>query len=160
MIDDVDIYTALDNNVLIPYLDSKDEESINPVNLSTFNEIVDKKLRVDMSNKNAMSGTKKLFVKYQINISRQGLSWLINYNSKVAVYHVLCNIHPDHLQSRLRSDLDFAFSDLKKDLQVFMKHEIRLSDAFKLVKSATKQKLTSQSLRRWKTKASDHHYFR
>ncbi len=54
---------------------------------------------------------------------------------KVAVHYILDAIRPEHLQSRLREDLNFSHYHLKKKFKGFMAHAIKLAEAFQLVNS-------------------------
>ena len=74
-----------------------------------------------------------MFVSYHTMLSRNGLLWLLKDNQKVGVTHVLSAIRPATLTEQLEGDLDFAHHGLKKDFQGFMRHAIKIAEAFQLV---------------------------
>ena len=94
---------------------------------------------MDMKDKNARSRMESLFVSYHKLLRRHGVSWIVKNNQKVAVGHVLSCIKPATLQSRLQSNLEFSHHSLKKDFKGFMKHSIRISEAFQMVDTGPKQ---------------------
>lgn len=81
-IDDVDSYDNLNDDVLRAYLYKKGEECKESVNLSTFDSIISKELKMDMSDKNATSRVQNLFVLYHTLLRRNGVSWLITSNRR------------------------------------------------------------------------------
>lgn len=81
-----------------------------------------------------------LFTSYHILLSRNGLKWLIEDTPEVAVDHVLSAIRPQSLHDRLAADLYFAKYELRKDFQGFLKHSIRLAEAFQIVDSGPTSK--------------------
>lgn len=73
-----------------------------------------------------------LFAKYITLLRRNGLSWVIEENLKIAVKHVCDAIQPKLLRKRLESDLGFSHVTLRKDFKAFRKHAIRRDDTFQL----------------------------
>lgn len=96
-------------------------------------KIVDKNLRINMSDLDARSKIENLFVSYNSLLSRHGLSWIVSENEKLAVYHVMGAIRSESLRLCLESDLDLSYQDFRKDLKGFMAHAIKLSKSFQLV---------------------------
>lgn len=76
---------------------------------------------------------KGLFVNYHCLLSQNGVKWIIEENQKLAVSHVFSAIRPQSLRERLESDLSFSHHSLKKDCKNFLKHAVRLPEAFQLV---------------------------
>ena len=58
---------------------------------------------------------------------------MIKDNQKVAVSHVLSAIKPRSLRDRLSSDIKFSYIECRKDFKAFLKHAVRVSEAFQLV---------------------------
>lgn len=133
-------YDALSDSDLREHLNHKAEESQETATLDTLDDIVDRNLRMNMKDKFSKSRMESLFVSYHALLRRNGLSWLIEANARVAVYHVLLAIKPKILQDRLSSDLQFSKHSLKKDFKEFMKHSVRLSEPFQLVDSGPEGK--------------------
>ena len=128
-------YDELSEIDLREHLDQKAQESQETITLETLDEIVDINLRMNKKDKNSKSRMESLFVSYHSLLRRNGLSWLIEPNPKVAVYHVLSAIKPKILHDRLSSDLQFSKHSLKKDFKDFMKHAVHVSEAFQRVDS-------------------------
>ena len=80
-----------------------------------------------------------LFASYVSLLRRHGLSWVIETKPKTAVAHVLSAVRPLNLQDLLQSDLEFAKSDCKKYFKEFLKHDIKLAKAFKLLENGPKK---------------------
>lgn len=138
LISDVESESELTDTVLRSYLERKAEESKESVNLDALDMIVERDLHMDMTDRNAKSRMESLFVSYHALLRRNGISWLLKTNQKVAVSHVLSAVRPKSLQDRLQSDLDFAYYDYRKDFRQFMEHAVRLSDAFQLLDNGPK----------------------
>ncbi len=54
-------------------------------------------------------------------------------NPKLAIDHALSAIRPHTLKSRLESDLELSYIELKHDFKGFMEHILKLADAFQLI---------------------------
>lgn len=132
-IEDVDSYDGLSDGILRAYLEKKAETAKDVITMSVLDEIVRKDLRMNMHDANATSRIESVFVGYHQILRRNGLSWIVKDNQKVAVSHVLSAIRPLSLRTRLESDLELSHHELKKNFKGFMKHAIRLSEAFQLV---------------------------
>lgn len=122
------------------YLDWEAKESKEAVTLEGLVELIEKKLRMNMDNKNAKSRMQGLFADYYSILSQQGVKWIIEENQKLAVTHVLSAIRPQSLKERLESDLSFSHHALRKDIKEFLKHAVKLSEAFQPVDSGPKKK--------------------
>lgn len=86
-----------------------------------------------MTDKDACSCIKTLFVSYRSLLRRNGLTWMTKDNDKIAVYQVPSAIRLESLRIRLESDLELSHCDLRKDFKGFMYHAIKLFEAFQLV---------------------------
>lgn len=133
-------FATLTNTQLRKYLDKQAEESKEAVTLEGLDDIISKELVMNMANKNARSRMEGLFISYHTILARQGLSWIIKDNQKLAVAHVLSAIRPQVLKERLEADLSFSQHALKKDFNKFLKHAVRLSEAFQLVDVGPRRK--------------------
>lgn len=131
----VESIDQLTGSRLRAFLESKADESRGGVTLDKLDDIVSHELRINMRDSNATSKIQNLFVPYTTILRRSGLSWIVKDNRKVAVCHFLSAIRPSSLQSRLDSDVQFSNYDLRKNLQGFTQHAIKLSKAFQLVDS-------------------------
>lgn len=83
-----------------------------------------------MQDSKAKSRIENVFITYHALLRRQGLSWIIKENQKVAVYHVLLAIHQTSFKTRFKSDLEFSKHNLRKNFKQFMKYAIKLADTF------------------------------
>lgn len=132
-IESISTVEELTDALLRDYLNGEAQESKEVMNLHSLDDIVKKELRTDMSDSNAKSRMRNLFVSYRAILKRHGVAWLLEDNQKVAVDHVLSAIRPTSVKERLESDLEFAKYELKKNFQGFMKHAIRVAEAFQIV---------------------------
>lgn len=126
-------YADLTDSQLRSFLEERSAESQDSMTIEQLDKIVSQKLRTNMRNNNAKSRMQDLFSSYVTILSRNGLRWLIEENPKVAVYHVLSAVRPQSLQNRLTSDLSFSKYKFQKDWHAFLKHAVRLAEAFQLV---------------------------
>lgn len=133
-------YDSLTDEQVRHFLTKRAEESKEAVTLDKLDEIVGRELRTNMRNTNALARMQDLFSSYHTILARNGLKWIIDDNQKVAVHHVLCAIRPQSLRERLESDLSFSHHHLKKDFTGFLKHSIRLAEAFQIVDSGPSNK--------------------
>lgn len=74
-----------------------------------------------------------LFVLYISLLRRHGGKWTTESGPKIAFYHVLSAVRPAHVKKKIESILEFAYSNLKKNLEGFMKHALKVSEAFRIV---------------------------
>lgn len=99
-----------------------------------------------MNDSDAISRVNNLFVSYLSILRRQGLSWVVEENQKVAVGYVLATIHPSTLHIQLESDLELSHHDLRKNFRGFIKHAIRLTEAFQLVDNGKQQSQATKAV--------------
>lgn len=128
-------YDTLKDQDVREFLEERCKESKETVTLDQLDKLVQNKLRTDMKNNNATARMQDLFANYHTLLVRNGLKWLIKDNPKIAVDHVLSAIKPQTLHDRLEADLSFAKYELRKDFHGFLKHAIRLAEAFQIVDS-------------------------
>lgn len=121
------------------YLDDKAEESKDALTLDGLEELVRKKLKMNMDNRNAKSRMQGLFASYHSLLSQNGVKWIIDENQKLTVTHVLSAVRPQSLRERLESNLSFSQHALKKDFKEFLKHAVKLSEAFQTVDTGPKE---------------------
>ena len=95
---------------------------------------------MDIANRSATSRMKSLFIQYHSLLAKQGLSWIISDNQKLAVSHVLSAIGPNYLKERLESDLNFSHYNLKKDFNGFLLHVVKVSKAFQIVDAGRRKR--------------------
>jgi hypothetical protein len=84
--------------------------------------LVSKHLHYKMSEKDVAQRVITLFADYATLLRTNGLSWVIKTQTKTAVQHIVSAIRPYPLQKRIKDDLDFAQSHLRKEWLPFMKH--------------------------------------
>lgn len=133
-------YKSLSDELVRTFLEQRAEESKEVVTLEKLDEIVSRELRTNMRNTNASARMQDLFASYHTILVRNGLKWILEDNQKVAVYHVLGAIRPNSLRERLESDLSFSQHELKKDFKGFLRHAIRLAEAFQIVDAGPSHK--------------------
>lgn len=129
----VSSYDDLTDEVLRNYLESETAESRSKMTIEALDSLIRKNLRTDMHNKEVISRMNNLFVGYQTVLRKNGLSWVVAENPKVAVQQVLSAIHSPKIQSSLSSDMELAHIDIGKDFSKYYAHAKKLSEAFDLV---------------------------
>lgn len=107
-IDGVTSFDAMTDEQLRTYLDKEAEYSKDAVTLEGLDELIEKKLKMNMEKKNARSRMQRLFANYHSLLTENGVKWIIQENQKLAVTHVLSAIRPQPLRERLESDLPFS----------------------------------------------------
>lgn len=75
-----------------------------------------------------MVNINSLDVSYHSILKRHRIAWSLEENQNVDVYHF-----PSDIKHSLESDLYLTQYGLRKGFKGFMKHTIKLSEAFKLV---------------------------
>lgn len=98
------------------YLEKKAEEIHDTIKLPSFDALVKKNMRMDILNSDALSRMKNLFLDYQKLLRKHGLIWMVEEEQeKVPVKHVISEIRPEKLRTRLESDISFTHHPLKKN---------------------------------------------
>eukprot|EP00737_Agarophyton_chilense_P001240 gb/GEZJ01001384.1/.p2 GENE.gb/GEZJ01001384.1/~~gb/GEZJ01001384.1/.p2 ORF type:complete len:297 (-),score=23.80 gb/GEZJ01001384.1/:4742-5632(-) len=82
-----------------------------------------------MSDSNAVVHMENLFIEYPSILRRHGLAWLPKKNAKLSFKHILTAIRPEVVRTRLESDINLAYRELKNDLMAFIKHAVKLAEA-------------------------------
>lgn len=132
-INDAESVDEVTDSILREYLDTKAEASKDTVTVDSIDALVDKELKMDMSDRSATSRMEALFAMYTTMLRRNGLSWICKDNQKMAVYHIMGAVKPKSLHDRLESDLNLAYYHLRKDFRGFLRHAVKLSDALELL---------------------------
>lgn len=104
-----------------------------------LDNIVERELRMNMSDRSARSQTETLFVSYLSLLRRNGLKHVIGNTPKLAMYHVVSAVKAPYLRKRLESDLDLKANHIRKDFKGFMEHAVKLSEAFEMLHNGTDQ---------------------
>lgn len=126
-------YNSLTNEQLRKFLDDRCQDSKGSMMLDSLEAIVDRDLRADMQIKNAATRMKDLLTKYHTTLSRHGLKWIVKENQKITVQHILSAVRRVSIREQLTCDLSFSRHHLHKDFTGFLKHAVRISEAFQLV---------------------------
>ena len=127
------------NESLREYLDRKSNSSAT-YTLSTFNSLVQKKLKVDMNDPSSSSRMKRLIIDYYTIVRESGCCVVLEGCQNLAVSHVLSAIKPQSLQTRLGDDLQFSKYALRKDFRGFTKHAIAVATAYELIDNGANKK--------------------
>ena len=141
----VSSYDTLTDEVLRVYLDGKAAASKEVVTISTLDDVIERKLRMDMSDPGAKSRMESLFTSYYTILRQHGLIWVVNDAQKVAVQHVLSQIRPSSLQQRLKDDLELSHYQLRKDFNGFFAHAVKLAEAFQIVDNGPRRRSKGQN---------------
>jgi hypothetical protein len=118
----IDHINKVTDAVISQWLESHKEVKKDTLSASQVKYLVEKSLRINVSEKDDNQRILILFADYTSLLRVHGLSWVIQDHPKKAVEHILDAITPKHLQSRLRDDLAFSHENLKKDFIASMKH--------------------------------------
>lgn len=83
--------------------------------------------------KNACLRIEILSSSYNSIFRRHELAWIKTDTEKVAVCYDYPAMVPESLRARLEAILELSYYEIRKDLTGFMKHEIKLAEAFQMV---------------------------
>lgn len=108
------------------------KESKEELAIRALVNIVNKELRTNMADTNAKSRIKNLVHSFDSLLPSHGLSWILDDNQKVAIFHVFSEFRPRYLWTHLQSDRKFLHRSLRKDFKTFLAHAVKLSKAFQL----------------------------
>lgn len=86
------------NGQLRMYLDSEDKDSKDALTVEGLDELMQKKLKMNMDTRNVKSRIQSLFASYHSVRSQNGVMWIIDENRNMAVTHVLSEIRPRSLR--------------------------------------------------------------
>ena len=64
----------------------------------------------------------------------------MEYNPKIALGHFTSALRPEAPRTRLESDLAFGYIHLQTDFKAFMRHRLKLADAFQMLDIGPKKK--------------------
>jgi hypothetical protein len=71
-----------------------------------------------------------LFSDFKSLLRQSGMGWLVNENPKMASSHITDALKPSILSKRVKDDLNFGHTNLKKDFLLFMQHFIRRAEQY------------------------------
>eukprot|EP00737_Agarophyton_chilense_P002408 gb/GEZJ01002740.1/.p1 GENE.gb/GEZJ01002740.1/~~gb/GEZJ01002740.1/.p1 ORF type:complete len:169 (+),score=12.80 gb/GEZJ01002740.1/:1752-2258(+) len=101
--------------------------------LAALEAVMEKELRMDMSDPSSRSRIKQLFIPYVSFVRKNGLNWIAKENPKTGVAHIVSAVKPRQLKTRLETDWQLTYVHLKKDFKEFMKHANFVAKAFQIV---------------------------
>lgn len=101
---------------------------------------------MNMKENNACILMEDLFKSYHTLLEHNGPKWIIKDNKPIAVHHVLFSIRKTSLKERLESDFSFSHHDITKDCRAFMKHAVKLAEAFQTVDERRRKKYQNGKL--------------
>lgn len=101
------------------YLDNKAQESKDVVIEADLTIMFQAELRMKMSVKARKGRLKVIIMEYCSLFRTNGIKWVIEKTSKLAIRHVLSAVRPMQLCSRVEQDLAFAYHHLKADFDGF-----------------------------------------
>lgn len=148
-IDDVSTYDELTDAEVQTMLEDHVKDIKDFVMLDMLDKIVQVELRTNMKNSNAKACMQYLFTIYHIIIYRNGLTWIMKDNQKVAGTHVVLSaIQPPPQKERLEADLSFSQHALRQDFTCFLAHAIKIAEGFQ--PRRLQPAIKAPSPRRWK----------
>lgn len=130
-------YSEVTDQQLRDYLESKAMESRETVIEDMLDKLVARELYMDMSDRSAKSRMEGLFVSYFTLLRQHGLKWVLENSQKVAVYNIVSAVKTSTVRRRLESDLDLKVNHIHKDLKDFMKHALKLFEAFAMLENGS-----------------------
>ncbi len=86
-----------------------------------------------------------LFISYHSILRDNGLSLVLENSQRVAVQLVLHAVRPVTLRGRLTDNLESAKYEIRKDFKGFMRHAIKLTEAFQIVDNGRKREANSNT---------------
>ena len=145
LIKDVNSHIALSDEQLRKYLETKSEQNVVTLSVDKIDEIVNNELSMDMRDTSAKSRMERMFISYDMILEKHGLSWIPDKHRKLSAKHIIQNIKPHYLKTRIEGDLKLAHAHLKKDFNLFMDHAISVSEAFQIADSYNHRKGSGQN---------------
>ena len=118
------------DEILQTWLEKNGEIKKDSLSFSKVQAIVSRSLRINMSEKDPEQRIIMLFSDYQSLLRNSGMSWLVNDNPKMACSHIMDALKPTVLSKRVKDDLNFGHTNLKKDFLLFMQHCIRRAEQY------------------------------
>ena len=116
--------------VLITWLEKHSDLKKDGLSASQVQAIVDRSLRINMSEKDTEQRIIMLFADYRGILRNHGLAWIVDENPKTAVNHIVDALKPSILKKRIKDDLTFGHIALRKDFLGFMRHVIRRAEHY------------------------------
>lgn len=139
-IDNFKLFDDMTDDQLQAYPHSEAKDSKEVVALEGFDELIEKKLKMHMNNRNSKSRRQELFANYYSVLSRQGAKWIIKKSRKLAAIHDLSSICPKSLKKRLEFNMSISNHVLQKVFKEFLKHALKLSRACQFLDPGSKKK--------------------
>jgi hypothetical protein len=115
---------------LLTWLEKTGEIKKDSLSSSKVQAIVSRSLRMNMSEKDPEQRIIMLFSDYQRLLRQKWMGWLVHDNPKMASSHITDALKPNILSKRVKDDLIFGHTNLKKDFLLFMQHCIRCPDQY------------------------------
>lgn len=152
LIDDYTDVDMLTSEALRKLLDKEAEEFKDVVTEKDLVATVQVLLHMKISFKSAKGRMKLLFMEYRSLLRTNGIKWVTEKTLKMAIKDVLSAIMPTYLRSRLKQDIGLSYHHLRADFNGFLKHALKVSEAFELVDSGrfTSYKFEKGS-KKWKS---------
>jgi hypothetical protein len=116
--------------VLLTWLEKNGKIKKDSLSSAKIQAIVSRSLRINMSEKDPEQRIIILFSDYQSLLRQSGMGWLVNENPKMASSHITDALKPSILSKRVKDDLNFGHTNLKKDFLLFMQHCIRRAEQY------------------------------
>jgi hypothetical protein len=127
---EVDTVANVTDAVLLTWLEKNGEIKKDSLSSSKVQAIVSRSLRINMSEKDPEQRIIMLFSDYRSLLRHSGMGWLVNENPKMASSHIIDALKPSTLSKRVKDDLNFGHTNLKKDFLLFMQHCIRRAEQY------------------------------
>ena len=100
--------------VLSTWLEKHSDLKKDGLSASQVQAIVDRSLRINMSEKDTEQRIIMLFADYRGILRNHGLAWIVDENPKTAVNHIVDALKPSILKKRIKDDLTFGHIALRK----------------------------------------------
>lgn len=71
-----------------------------------------------------------LFTYHALRINHS-IDWVTYESPNISVQYIITGVKPETVLTRLQSDLSFGYEHLKSDFKGYMKHSLKLIEAFK-----------------------------
>jgi hypothetical protein len=126
----VDSIEKLNDTHIQTWLDKNREAKTDSLPFSRLYALVSKFLPIRMNEKDVAQRIVTLFADYTTWLRTHGLSWVIKEKPKVAVRHIIDALCPFPLQKRIRVDLEFSQSHLRKQWLPFKEHVSKRAEQY------------------------------
>jgi hypothetical protein len=128
--DEVKEVSEVTDGTLRKWLDSHRDIKKDGMTAAQVQALVSRSLRINMAENDCEQHILMLFADYKSLLRLHGMAWVVKDNTKMAVGHITDALRPGVLKKRIKDDLTFGYTELRKDFLAFMKHVVKRAEHY------------------------------